>query len=80
MRGERALSKNYSEMSKTDGKRNQRYVDHPRYQSKLTCLIHGHGHSSDECNVLNGFGSKYTKIRPTKEVRQDIVFKKTFGI
>ena len=42
------------------------YVDHLMDVSKQTYLIHGPGHSSDECMVLGDFGSKYSKIRPTK--------------
>ena len=37
--------------------------------SKLTCLIHGPGDSSDECRVLNDFGCNYTNVRPFKECR-----------
>ena len=44
----------------------QIYIDHPRYRSKLTCLIHGPGHSSDECRVINYFDTKYEKCRPFK--------------
>ena len=42
-------------MVKCDGKHKQGYVDRPRDRSQLTCTIHGLGHSSDECKVLNYF-------------------------
>ena len=61
-------------MGKRSDKCKQRYVYHMRDGSKLTCLIHGPGHSSYKCKGLNYFGSKYTKIRHTKELRQDPVF------
>ena len=54
-------------MIEISGKRRKRYVDHLRDRKKYTCLIHGPGHSSDECKVLGDFGSKYYKGRPTKE-------------
>ena len=66
MRGESALSTTYSNMSERSDKFRKRYVDHPKDISKLTCLIHGPGHSSYECKVLGNFGSKYSKRRPTK--------------
>ena len=64
-RGKSALSNNYSEMSKsTEGAKI--HADHPKDRPKPTCLIHGPGHSSDECKVLRDFGSRYAKSRPTK--------------
>ena len=51
-RGHSALSNTYSKMSESTGKRRKMYVYHPKDGSKLTCLIHGPGHSSDECKVL----------------------------
>ena len=42
------------------------YVDCLTGKSKI-CLIHGSGHSSDECKVLRDFGVKYDKRKPTKE-------------
>ena len=65
MRREAALSNTYSETSESSGKRRKRHVDHLRDRSKHTFLIHGPGHSSDECKVLVDFGSKYCKNRPT---------------
>ena len=67
MRGEAASSKTYSDMSKLSGKCKQRYVDHPRDQSKITFLIRGPGNSSYEFKVLNDFGSEYSKSRTNKE-------------
>ena len=53
-------------MSKSTDKRRKRYVDHPKDESKPTCIIHGPRNSSDECKVLGDFCSKYSRIRPTK--------------
>ena len=47
MRGEAALSKTYSNTSKSTGNLNQSNVDYPKDQSKKTCLIFDPGHSSD---------------------------------
>ena len=58
-------------MNESAGKSRKRHVDHPRYISKLTCLVNGPRHSSGECKVLRDFGSKYSKIRPTQDRRQD---------
>ena len=66
MIGEVASSKKHPEINRSAVKSKQRCVDNQRDGSKLTCLIHGPGHSPDECKVLNDFGSKYTKIIPTK--------------
>ena len=30
-------------------------------------MIHGAGHSSDECKVLSEFGTKYAASQPTKD-------------
>ena len=76
MRGKSASSKKLSKMSKRAVKRKEIYVDHLRDQSKLTCLIHGPVHSAYECKVLNYFGFKNTKDRPSKECRQESVFNK----
>ena len=62
-----ASSTTYSEMSESAGKYIKRYVDHPKDRSKLTCIIHGPGNSSDECKMLGDFGYKYFGIRPTKD-------------
>ena len=48
-------------MSESTVKCRKRYVDHPRDISKGTSLIHGPGHSSDECKVLGDFDYKYSK-------------------
>ena len=45
IRGKAASSKTYFEMSKHDGKRKKRYVDHLRDRSHLTYLTHDPGHS-----------------------------------
>ena len=46
IRGGDTLSKMYSKMGNLTGMRKQKYVDHPRDQSKLTYLIHSLVHSS----------------------------------
>ena len=69
----------YSDICTHAGNNKQRYVDHPRGWSQLTCLINGLGHSSDECRVLNGFGTKYAKYRPFKESSQDTNTNKKWG-
>ena len=53
-------------MVESSGKRINRYVDVSKSKSK-TCLIHGLGHSSDECKVLGDFVAKYAKGKPTKD-------------
>ena len=57
-------------MGQCTGKRKQSYVNHPRDRSKPTCLIYGHGNSSDECKLQTDFGTKYVKSRPFKERKQ----------
>ena len=47
----------YFKMYKRADKCKQRYVDRLRDRSQLTCLIHGTGNSSDECKVINNFGT-----------------------
>ena len=71
MKGEAVLSNTYYEMSESSGKIRKSYVDYPKDRSKLTCLIHGPGHSSDECKVLVEFGFKYYKSMATKDCRHD---------
>ena len=58
-------------MSKSAVNCRKSYVDHSEDRSKPTCIIHGPGNSSDECKVLGDFGSKYSKIRPTKDRGKD---------
>ena len=76
MRVEATSSNNYSEMSESTGNHRKRYVDNPKYISRQTCLIHGHDHSLDEYKVLGDFGYKYSKIRPTKNRRNEPATKK----
>ena len=66
-------------MIERTGKSRKRYVDHPNDISKLTFIIHGPGHSSDGCKVLGGFGTKYYKVRTTKDRMQEPETKKRFG-
>ena len=65
-------------MGKHAGRCKKRYVDCPIEISQLTCLIHGPGHSSDECKVLDNFGTKYAKCRPFKESRVNPTTKKKY--
>ena len=51
VRRESASLNTYSDMSESAGKRKKKYVDCPKDISKLTCIIHGPGNSSDECKV-----------------------------
>ena len=67
MRVESALSSTYSKISDSSVKFRKWNVYHPKNRSKQTCIIHGPGHSSDECKVLGDFGYRYSKIRPTKD-------------
>ena len=53
-------------MSESTDKSRKIYADHKNYISKPTCLIHGPGHSSDECKVLVYVGSKYAEAVPAK--------------
>ena len=62
-------------MSESSVKLRKTYVDNPKRMSK-TCLIHISGYSSDEFKVLGDFGSKYVKISPTKDRRNDPVTRK----
>ena len=62
IRVEAASSNTDTKMSESACKISKRCFDHPKYGFKLTCIIHGPGHSSDECKVLGDFGSKYAKI------------------
>ena len=66
-------------MSESAGKCREIYLDHPKDKSK-TCLIHGLVNSFDECKVLGYFISKYIKIRPTKDCRQDPVSRNKFNM
>ena len=70
MRGDAASSTTYSKTSESSYKHRKRYVEHNKDRSQLSCLIHGPGHSSDECKVLGFFGTKYAKGEPTKDCRQ----------
>ena len=67
-------------MSESDGKCGKRYVNHSKDRSKLTCVIHGPGNSSDECKVLGDFGYKYSKRITTKNHRQEPATKNKFGM
>ena len=37
------------------------------WANRKTCLIHGPGHSSDECKVLGDFDHEYAKGKLTKD-------------
>ena len=64
-------------MVESAGKRRKIYVDYPKGKSK-TCLVHGTGHSSDECKVLGYFFSKYVKSRSTKDRGHDPISRNNF--
>ena len=66
-------------MSEIAGKRRKSYIDHLKDKSKLICLIHGPGNSSDKCKILGEFGTKYDNIRPTKVHRQAPATNNVFG-
>ena len=44
-------------------KRKQRYVECMKDRSKLRSLIHGNIHFSEQCKVLNDFGTMYASRR-----------------
>ena len=50
---------------RSTGKLRKQYVYRSKSESK-TCLIHGRGHSSDECNVLGDCGAKYVNGNPIR--------------
>ena len=64
-RGESTLSWNRPEKGEIADKRRKRHVDSPTGKSKI-CLIHGPGHSTEECKILGDLGTNYANIRPTK--------------
>ena len=74
---EAALSNNKSDISEIAGNLIKRYIDRLKDISKLTCLIHGPGNSSDECEVLDEFGTKNSKGRPAKYLRQELATRKS---
>ena len=67
-------------MSEISGKRRKRYVDNLKDRSKLTCLVHGPGNSSDGCKVLGDFGYKYSERIPTKYHGHEPTTNKQFDI
>ena len=71
MSGVSASSKAYSEVGNHSGNLNQRYIDHLIDRSKLTYLMHGNFHSSEQCKFLNDFGTRYDARRTLKELRQE---------
>ena len=73
------MTTTYSKTIESAGKRRKRYVDHPKGTLKLTCIINGPGYSSNKCNVLGDFGTKYNKEKPTKYHMQEHSTKKSFG-
>ena len=79
MRGEAASENTYSKTSDSADKRRKRYVDHLKNISKLTCIIHGPRHSSDECKVLGDFGYKNAKRSPTKDNKNYSTNRKNFN-
>ena len=67
-------------MSESTGNNRKRYVDHLKDRSKLTCLVHGPRNTSYECKVLGEFGSKHSKVRPTRDHMKDSTTKNKFYI
>ena len=67
-------------MSESASKCRKIYEDSLKYRLPLTCIIHGPENSSYECKFLCGFGSKYTKYRPTKDCKKYPSIKKKFVI
>ena len=59
------------------GKRHIQYVNFSKSESK-TYMIHSPGHSSGECKVLGGFGTKYAADHPTKDRGSNTVPRKIF--
>ena len=53
-------------MGKRDVKCKKIYVDSLRERSKLTCMIHAPGHSSEQYKFLNYFCKKFTTVGPFK--------------
>ena len=66
------------EKGEISGKRRKKHVDSPTGKPKI-CLIHGPGHSSEECKVLGDFGTKYSKSRPTKGDGSSTVLRECFN-
>ena len=64
-------SKTYFNMGIRSDKLRQSHVYCLRDKLKLTCLNHGHVHSSEQYKVLNGFGTRYDASSPFKERRND---------
>ena len=56
--GKPVLSNTHTTKGGSTRKRRKWYVDLPKTESK-TFMIHGAGHSSDECKVLGEFVTKY---------------------
>ena len=58
-------------MGKQNNKHKQRCVARPRDILILNCLIHGPGKSSEQCKVLNNFGTSYAASRTFEELIQE---------
>ena len=67
-KGGEAASPTNPDTSRT-GKRKTRNAGHPsdRLTRGKTCLLHGTGHSTEECKGLKGYSTEYTVQRPHKE-------------
>ena len=61
----------------SSGKRCKQHVDHSKSASK-TCMIHGVGHSSDECKILGKFGDNYAAAQSTKDQGRDPISRKRY--
>ena len=71
------MSNTHSVTDGSAGKRRKRYVYLPNNESK-TSIIHGLGHSSDECKILGEFENKYTAAQTTKDRGRKPVRRKIF--
>ena len=73
-RGEAASSWTLPKKGQSAGKRRKIHVDSPTGKSKI-CLIHGPGHSSEECKVLGYFRTNYANSRHNKYHRSSPVIR-----
>ena len=67
MRGGSASSKRNPEMDSHTGKFKKRNLDFLRGASFLVGLIHGDGHSSEQCKILSDFVNRYDTGRTPDE-------------
>ena len=56
----------------------KRYIDHPSDKLQLACMIHGPGHFTKKCKLLNQFGTNYYLNRPFKKGRFEPIADKKY--